>query len=536
MEKNSNGSFSFFRFTISFSLLVFLSRFSFAQTEIKLDKPGNGLLIELAEKIEKAYSENYNYRFHPSLKPYSLRDAAKCGLAGHVSDSSFNIKKSSISFHPLIDCYTGFDFLKSNLITETNSGLTIFGKMSNSFSFSLSGVGGMSQFPNFTDTLIKEYGIIPGNGIAYRNSDTLKSAAFYSYSNFFGSLVWSPQPYFQMELGKDKMFLGDGYRSLLLSDISNNYPFLKTSFTFWRFKYSFWCSWFRDVSQSNGFSNEFLNKYGSFHYLSYNVNKRLSISLFENIIWQGTDSNRVRSFDVNYLSPFVFFRPVEYSIGSSDNAMMGLNLSFKPLRNLKIYSQLILDEFLLKEIRARKGWWANKQGVQSGILYFDAFGVDGLTIRSEFNTVRPYTYSHGSPQQNYTHFNQPLAHPFGANFKELLSNFSYEKKRFRLDVKALYAEIGKDTSGVTSSNVGQNIFLSYLSRPYDYGHKTGQGIKTTFMQAEVKLSYLIIPKIALRCDFGIIQRSFSNIRGFRQETPFVYLGIRTAFYNRYRDY
>jgi hypothetical protein len=192
--------------------------------------------------------------------------------------------------------------------------------------------------------------------------------------------------------------------------------------------------------------------------------------LFESIIWQGTDPNRVRSFDVNYLNPVIFFRPTEYALGSSDNALVGGAFKIKvgAKQKQQFYGQLILDEFLLKEVLAifkklvkprdptiQYGWWANKQGVQLGFKSFDLFTLANLSIQTEINAVRPYTYTHGSVQQNYAHFNQALAHPLGANFVESVTFMNYQFKKWLFETQFVYAIYGKDENGI---NYFKDIF------------------------------------------------------------------------------
>ena len=52
------------------------------------------------------------------------------------------------------------------------------------------------------------------------------------------NLTFTPSKYINMHLGYGRNFIGDGYRSLLLSNNSFQYPFLQLSMKFWRFKYS----------------------------------------------------------------------------------------------------------------------------------------------------------------------------------------------------------------------------------------------------------------------------------------------------------
>jgi hypothetical protein len=289
----------------------------------------------------------------------------------------------------------------------------------------------------------------------------------------------------------------------------------------------------QDFSQYNGLQKSLKNKFGAFHYLSFNATSNINISFFENVVWQGSDTNRTRTFDVNYLNPIVFYRPQEYSVGSSDNSMMGLNLSTKLFGCLKLYGQAVADEFYLKEIKSRKGWWGNKQGWQLGVKYVNAMNIKGLTLQAEYNEVRPYTYSHGSVQQNYSNFGQALAHPFGANFKEALGFISYRKKNWSISIQGLSAIIGMDT---INSNLGQNIFLSYTTRPYEYGHKTTQGNKVHFMQSDIKLTYYILPQLNLRAEVGYIQRSTTDNLNNQLQSPYFYFTLKTSIHQFYRDF
>jgi len=432
-------------------------------------------------------------------------------------------------FLPQIDAQVGYDGLKNKMLTETSGGMYSRLDINDDFSADFTFIEGQVSYPNFTDTLVSQYKIIPGLGQAFGKNGK------YTFTNFTGHLSYSPIRILNFQLGKDKMFIGDGYRSLLLSDVANNYPYFKTTVNIWKLQYSVWYSAFKDISQSNGIKNNYLNKFGTFHYLSFNATPEFNISLFETEIWQGNDTNRHRSFDPNYLNPVIFYRPIEYSLGSGDNAIIGMNTSYKFLQQYKFYGQVVIDEFNFQQIKAQNGWWGNKQGFQLGFKHLDLFGIKNLSAQVEYNWVRPYTYSHGSPQQNYSHFNQPLAHPFGANFTETLGFLSYKHNRWQIDLKGMYAEIGKDTTN-SNYSVGQNIFLSYNDRGFDSGNRMTQGIKYYYAQGEIKFTYFVIPGLNLRLEAGFIQRYIKSATGYFNETPFVYLGIKTSMYNFYRDF
>lgn len=427
----------------------------------------------------------------------------------------------------IINGEVGYENKSAETIKGGTVGLQLSGVFKNKISFSYSYLAGNSSFKNYIDSVIKQTHVVPGMGSAY------KSKMGYSYQHHFGYFSYSPNKIFNFQIGNDKHFWGDGYRTLFLSDISNSYPFFKITTSVWKIKYVNLFAVFKDATAPSHIKSDFLNKYGSFHYLSWNLSKRVNLSLFESIIWQGNNENRLRGFDINYLNPIVFFRPIEYSLGSSDNAFLGAGFNIKLGEKYKqyFYGQIILDEFLLSEIKAMNGWWGNKHGAQLGFRALDLFAVKELSFRTEFNAVRPYTYSHGSVQQNYSHYNQPLAHPIGANFTEWISFINYRYKKWSAQLEILSAVYGKDKDSV---NYGGNIFKPYSNRPSDYGNKFWQGLKTNLFFSNFRISYKL-PSDNLYADAGMTFRKELNALE-NKITEFFYLGIRTNIFNTYKDF
>jgi hypothetical protein len=468
--------------------------------------------------------------YHDSMTDYSHYSVRNFFLSKTFNDEPQKRNQYNLQLHPIIDLESGFDLLLGKPRFTLGGGAHVKLNINNDFTFAGTVYGASMQLPFYLDTQVVNNALLPNYQQSYKLNNTN-----YSVFDYQGYVSYSPKnnSIFNFQLGKDKHFIGDGYRSVLLSDYAANYPYFRINTNIWRIQYHSWYTWMTDVHNASGIKSNFQNKFGTFHYLSWNIVKQVQLGLFENIIWQGTDTNRVRTFDINYLNPVIFFRPQEYSVGSPDNAFIGMNLNVKIARTLKLYGQLGLDEFLLKEIRARKGWWANKQAWQLGMKYINAFNVPHLILQFEYNQVRPYTYTHGSVPQNYGHYGQALAHPFGANFSEYLGNIVYRKSRWQFQMQGMIANIGKDS---LNSNLGQNIFLSYTTRPREYGHKTGQGLRHTILQSDLKLSYHLAPKMGLRAEIGYIQRSEQFERRYNLQNPYFYLAIRSTFWNVYKDF
>jgi hypothetical protein len=332
--------------------------------------------------------------------------------------------------------------------------------------------------------------------------------------------------------GNGRNTFGEGYRSLILSDNTASNPFFKIETSFANVKYVNLYQMWKDNTIDATNTNFDRNKFAAMHYISWNITREFNLSVFETVIWQANDTLVNRGFDPNYLNPIVFYRPVEYGNGSADNVLLGANLSFKFNDKHSIYSQIILDDFLLAEIRARSRWWANKYGFQIGYKSRAFLGKENLYFQAEFNTVRPFTFSHKTSGQSYGNLNASVTHPIGANFFEALAIVSYEREKFRFTNKITYSSYGVDTSGVS---YGQNIFVPYKNRDGDYDHFIMQGLKRAGVNETLIIETPLIKDIDLYFNLTYNYRmQFSELG--TQNNHAVTIGIRSRIWNRYTDF
>ncbi|MEM0517801.1 gliding motility protein RemB [Aequorivita flava] len=376
--------------------------------------------------------------------------------------------------------------------------------------------------------------IIPGRGIAKEfKTDS------YDYPMTTGYLSYTPSKYFNLQLGHGKTFLGDGYRSLLMSDNATSYPYFKLNTTFWKLKYTnTWMS-LRDVRPEVTADGSFRTKYVANHYLSYNITKKLNVGFFESVVWEN-DNNR--GFDMNYLNPIIFYQAIQFSTGSrGGNALIGLASKYKVNDRVNIYGQLIIDEFSKSDVFGGQGSYKNKTGIQLGVKYYDAFGIKNLYLQSEYNRVRPYTYSHNTVVLNYGHNNQALAHTLGANFSEFIGIARYQRGRLYGDAKVIVAKRGFEFNTPEDSFFyGGNIYGTEDDRISDNGNELAQGNTTNFFHAELQAGYIINTATNLKIYGNFIFRSFDptlNTQSvFKNETTWLNFGIRTDLFNWYYDF
>jgi hypothetical protein len=329
---------------------------------------------------------------------------------------------------------------------------------------------------------------------------------------------------FQFQAGLDHNFIGEGNRSLFLSDYGVPSPFGQIRTRFWRVEYTVLYQFFRE--QLNG---QWKQKNGATHHISFNATKWLNFGVFETVIFQPKDTLLNRGYEVEYLNPVIFYRPQEYALGSSDNVLIGLSMTAKWRKHV-FYSQFILDEFSLTEWRANSGWWANKYGGQVGVKGRLEKNKHYWFYRLEFNAVRPYTYAHLTSGQNYGNQGSTLAHPYGGNFMELLAEFKFNYEKWHVDVFTSYSLRGKDNEGIS---YGGDIYQPYTLRPFEYDHKIGQGQAVNRFHIFVRMHYPIFKKTGLRA-FIENHLSYSTYNSRWQYT--LVIGLRSFLWNDYRNY
>ena len=456
---------------------------------------GQGKIGRLIEELPFDTIQARPFENHSSIWPKIIRD------------SSF---KKCLGFFPMVDNSVGYD-QNSALSTYSRLGLGVQADLKISpkwyarigYNFA-----SLSNDTNYLDTRSYLY--------------TRKPNKILLSHNLLGRISYTPNPIFNFQAGIDRNFIGEGNRSLFLSDYGKAYPFAQIRARFWHVEYLVMYQFFNEEFNQNQRS-----KYGAMHYLSWNVTKWLNVGVFETVVFQPKDTLLNRGYELEYLNPVIFYRPQEYAIGSSDNVLLGLSLSAK-WKKQTVYGQLILDEFLLSEIKARSGWWANKYGGQIGLKGRFECKKEKFFYRIEGNAVRPYTYSHLNGLQNYGNAGYTLAHPYGGNFAEILGELKWQKKNWLVKTFVSFGVQGLDKNG---KSYGGDIYQPYTNRPNDYQNEIGQGLKNNFVRNQWYVCYTmqgihqVFAEINLRYDSAYSRFSLLPL-----------IGVRSNLWNDYRNY
>jgi hypothetical protein len=480
---------------------------------------------------------------------YQQKDKSKSLLYRKIKKESFFIvndttDKFHLTIDPLVNFEAGTDLADKTheKLFKNTRGFLVRGDIGKKFSFESSFYENQATYAKYIDNYIAstnnlfpqtanyKYDVIPGQG---------RAKAFkkngYDYAMASGYVSYSPVKAVNIQVGHGKHFVGDGYRSLLLSDNAFNYPYARITTTYKNIQYTNLYTSFMNLTDGGvktpaHIERLFQKKIGSFQLLSINLFKRLQLGLFQGMIWEAADSNNRQHVNFNTFDPVIGVNALSYGMHNKNNVLLGATLKLKITKSISLYGQFMLDDMTSSDNEIR-----NKYGYQIGFKYFDLFTVKNLHLQFEYNSVRPYAYASENTQQSYTHYNQALAHPLGANFTEMVGFINYRLKNFFIEIKANYAVKGVDSS---SYNYGGNIFKSDNVFPnsqfLENIHQT-QGVKTTIMYQDIHIGYLVNPSTNFNIVVGVSNR-IEKTEKLTSNTQFVYFGIRTSLANFYYDF
>ena len=370
------------------------------------------------------------------------------------------------------------------LLFENQRGISIHGGIDEKIYFHTAILESQARYPEYVNGFRQEFRAIPGAGFVKnyqsRVFDFDNGVDFLLTNAYVGLNV---SRHVNLELGHGRHFIGNGLRSLFLSDFATDYFYLKLNTRVWKFHYQNIFGELTRPDRTPGLGDQLLpKKYFAAHYLSLNILPTLNVGLFETVVFA-----RENQFELQYLNPVILYRTVEGAIGSPDNVLLGLDVKWNIFKKASIYSQFVLDEFKISEISSGNGWWANKYGLQLGVKYLNILGIDQLDGQFEYNFVRPYTYSHNTGVANYSHYNQTLAHPLGGNFREYLFQIRYQPTpKWSFVGRVISMQKGEDRDTL---NFGSNILLPNNGRVSDFGNEIGQGVATKINIVGLDISY-----------------------------------------------
>jgi len=485
--------------------------------------------IDLSEqdKFNLTYLQADNFEFTNSA---NTKTKGLWGTGIYKQKGAFgniDVPDFKILINPIVYLRAGYDTELGETTILNTRGAEIRGTLGKRVGFYTMIADEIQTLTTWDRQYYAEYEVMPGQTFVHReNYPTL------NYWLASGYLSVTASKYLDFQFGHGRNFLGNGYRSLMLSDFAPDNLFLRMNTRIWKINYT---NIWGELHNYVPYVNRNLSKrhYYAATHASVNVTKKLNIGLFQTIVFQRDSGHSINGFDPQYLNPIIFYLLIEMSVNSPDKVILGGDFKYNFAKYFSIYGQGMISELVVSELTNNRGWWGNKLAYQLGIKYIDVLNINNLDLQLEINEASPYMYTSFDAKNAYASFNQNMAHPIGANFREYISIVKYQPtNKLFLSTRFIYNTYGADTN---DSNWGKNIQLSYNNRVREYGNVLGQGVKTNLLIVDFMASYMFWHNMFI--DLQLTYRDIQSATGqFDSNTIHPSIGIRMNINARQCNY
>ena len=443
----------------------------------------------------------------------------------NIYDKAYKKRKVYVAINPILNIGFGYDVSAKKLLTYNLKGLEIRADIGQKVSIYTSFLNTVGKFPTYINVYNALTGVVPGEGnIRNRGKGGLDFSSINAY------ISYSPVKQFNIQVGNGKHFIGDGYRSLLLSDNAYTYPYAQLTTTVWRIKYTtIYAELINDLRNFNDFGQGFPRKLANFNYLSIDAAKFLQLGIFEGITWRRTTEKGNTYFNYNFLNPILGIRAFQKKLNDNTTKIYGANVKVTLPKYIVLYVQYMFNKY------GKKGSSDRRMGWQVGAKYFDVGGIKNLNFQVEYNSVRPYSYQGQDSAIGYYHYNQSLGHPMGANFNEFLVLLNYQYKRIYASYKMSYIQTATDSS--KTQNFGNDITDIAAQASTLNNVRIQNGFAYNVMDHDLRFGYILNPKINMVIEGKLQFRKYTSkilgTAGLKSNSFMV--SFATNIFNRYYD-
>jgi hypothetical protein len=528
------------KYAITFLFFFSLAQVSKAQLYLPLSNYYNeeAVRINLSDSLEQSYRQS-----HQSFKPildkktntqalYHTEEKRYYWITQKLFKENFLLFKGDqywCAVDPILDLELGGDFSadSTSALYWNTRGIRVQAKFFDRVGFTTTFYETQALLPGYMQNYVNLHGeFIPNAaGTAYSQQNAVipgyaRTKQFktngYDFAFAEGSVSILATDWLNLHFGNGNQFIGDGYRSLLLSDFTTNYPFAKAEFNFFneRLQYIVMYAMHQNLyrlKENTTPEATYERKIGSYHYLDFAVTKNFTVGLFEANLWNRVDEFGTQKPDYLFLNPVIGVNPFVKKFDSEGyNGFFGLNTKLI-LNNLKLYGQLVLDK-------------ASIGGFQTGFKFYDLF-INKLDVRVEYNHASQDMGQSENARLNYSSGNLPLAHPYANGFDEIIADLEYQYKRFFISNKLIYAQQAFSNT-ISSTNKILNAKNTLAENDIQWKH---------LLINQFEFGYRFNKNYNLQAIIGYIYRNETK----EVNTPltnYVYFGVRTQLKNKYLDF
>ncbi len=435
----------------------------------------------------------------------------------HVEDGGFDLViDPAFRFELGEEFREGTYFSKTYPMEQNSRGFRVAASFGPTVSFQSMFMENQATPPGYLYSFAQMNGVVPGQGrIKSFNTRGL------DFAWATGNLSWTPRPWLNAQLGQGRHFVGNGYRSVLLSDNAAPYPFIKFSALTnnKRFQYTAIFAKLEQVGDANrlptGEAAEslFWWKRATFLHFSANLGP-LQLALFEGTMWKTIGRDGVLAFNAMQLNPVIGLNSAANGFDGRNTQLVGLDAKYRITNKVFAYGQFALTD----PGRSRYAW-------QAGLQWFDLYRRD-LHVLAEFNQATPFAYTKSDARMSWTHAGQPLASPAGTGYAEfvVLADYGIQQRFwFQGEVSILQHPLGINMAQVPGGDI--------------YGTDDGPaatGWDRRRVYGSVNASWRMNQMTNMQLTLGYSMRDLRP-GPVGQDSGYLYLAFHTGLFNRYYD-
>lgn len=254
---------------------------------------------------------------------------------------------------------------------------------------------------------------------------------------------------FEVLLGRQSLFWGPAYTgSLILSDNSPAFDMILLKATFGPVEaISFSAVLDKKWSERGDPPYRYLaHRYLSGHRLDWAVSDRLELGISELILYGG----EARNIEIQYVNPILPYYATQWNENKDDNLLASADFALRPIDKLKIYGQLLIDDFQYA------GDSPHSLGYIAGFYLSNPLKFSGADLRAEYTRINTWTYTHRVTENQFTHFGWIIGHHLGSDADQWLMELS-QIINMDIRLKLIYTYNRQGGHTVEDRYIGENL-------------------------------------------------------------------------------
>ena len=209
-------------------------------------------------------------------------------------------------------------------------------------------------------------------------------------------------------LGRDRLSWGESnYSSLMLSPGGFPLDMFRLQGQWGILKFSSFAAVLNPEDLKDSTGTMHINRYLSGHRLSFAPCSWLQLGLSETVIYGGEN----RNMELYYLVPFVWYHGVQLNEGKDDNTFLGMDFNFRPIKDLKFYGELLIDDIQI-ENKSKTDKEPDELGYTGGVSLINIL-LPGMGFNFEYQKITDWTYNQDKPYNRYLHKEKTLGSKLG---------------------------------------------------------------------------------------------------------------------------